>query len=510
MPEIMSGGAVLFDKDGDGDLDAYLIQSGQVEPVTAERQPNRMFENLGGGSFRDITEASGTGDRGYGNGGAAGDFDNDGDLDLYVTNLGPNVLYENRGDIFVDVTKQAGVAGDAWSSSAGFFDFDRDGDLDLFVTQYLNWQASTEIPCRNTQGERDYCSPSNYNSPARDVLYRNEGTRDGASVSFTDVSEEMGLQQKFGTGLGLVIGDFDGNRLLDVFVANDGMQDQLWLRRSAGGFRDDALIAGCAVDREGLEKAGMGVAAEDVDDDGDLDLLIGNLHRESDSFFENEGDGRFLDQTLLAGLGVISKPYTRFGLGLHDFDNDGFLDLFLANGRVMRHSEGLADDPYAEPNLLLRGGKGGVFARVESPVAAGEAAIRTSRAAAFGDIDNDGGIDILIVNRDDRVELLRNIVPQRGHWLLLRLLTADGRDAHHATLRVTLSDRRLTRRVNPVYSYQASNDPRIHLGLGDAEEVTDVEIEWLDGSVERFDPLKADQVIELRQSTGVRRSAPVR
>ncbi|MEM8996572.1 MAG: CRTAC1 family protein, partial [Acidobacteriota bacterium] len=468
---------------------------------------DRLFENLGVDAagdlrFRDVTEASGIHGRGYGHGVAAGDVDNDGDLDLYVANLRANVLYENvGGGRFVDVTAAAGVGGDDWSASAGFFDFDRDGDLDLFVTQYLNWRPETEIECFNARGAGDYCSPNNYNVPARDVLYRNDSTG-GGGIVFRDVSEAVGLDRAFGTGLGVAISDFDADGFLDVFVANDGMANQLWMHRG-GVLRDEALVAGCAVDREGLKKAGMGVSAEDVDGDGDVDVLVGNMHRESDSFFSNEGGARFLDQTLAAGLGAVSRPYTRFGLGLHDFDNDGHLDLFLANGRVTRHSAGLADDPYAEPDVVLSGSAGGVFALATTSTAAPggwEEIPRTGRAAAFGDLDNDGGVDVLVVNRDARAEVLRNTSPDRGHWLILRLVERSGRDAYHAVLRAKVGDVEITRQVNPVHSYQASNDPRIHVGLGEETALSAVEVTWPDGRRERFEDLAADQVVELRQA----------
>ncbi|MEM1181777.1 MAG: CRTAC1 family protein [Acidobacteriota bacterium] len=506
MPEIMGGGAALFDMDNDGDLDVFLVQGGPLDDSPGDSPGDRLFENVGSASgvlqFRDITEASGIHGRGYGHGAAAGDVDNDGDVDLYVTNLGANVLYENLGaGRFKDITDAAGVARDAWSTSAGFVDVDRDGDLDLYVTQYLRWSRETEIPCFNARGARDYCSPNNYNAPARDVLYRNDSTT-GGSVTFSDVSESMGLDRAFGNGLGVAISDFNGDGWLDVFVANDGMDNQLWVHRD-GILRDEALISGCAVDREGVKKAGMGVAAEDVDLDGDIDVLVGNLHRESDSFFSNEGDGRFLDQTLSIGLGVVSRKYTRFGLGLRDFDNDGHLDLFQANGRVTRHSASLADDPYAEPNVVLRGGAGGAFKLVTTST---ERATdgwgdvpRTSRAAAFGDLNSDGGVDVVVVNRDAEIDVLQNVSPDRGRWLLVRLVESSGRDAYHAILRAQVDGRAVTRYVNPVYSYQANHDPRIHIGLGDATQLTDVEVAWPDGSRQSFGDLAADQIVELRR-----------
>ena len=490
MPEIMAGGAALVDLDGDGDLDAYLVQSGG----NGQLPPNRLYRNRGDGTFEEITEGSGAGDRGYGMGVAAGDYDNDGDLDLYVTNVGPNVLLRNDGGgRFTDVTAIAGVGHEGFGSSAAFVDYDHDGDLDLFALNYLAWSVGTELACSNSLGMPDYCSPQNYDAPAFDVLYRNEG--DG---TFTDVTRAAGLEEAIGTGLGVLCGDFDADGWIDLFVANDGMEDHLWINRGDGTFRNEALFAGCAVDESGKTKAGMGVAAADVDDDGDLDLLVGNLADETDSFFRNDG-GYFTDVTAVAGLGVTSRPFTRFGMAWLDFDNDGALDLYQVNGRVMLQADPPGEDPYAEPNLLFRGAAGSRFDEVRPRGGTRLPLVATSRAAAFGDIDGDGGLDVLVVNRDARAHLLRNVVPARGHWIAFRALDEHGRDALGATITLRAGDRTIRRDVRSAYSYLAANDPRVHVGLGPHETVTDVQVQWVDGTRESFGTFDAGAVVTLRR-----------
>jgi hypothetical protein len=496
LPEIMGGGAALFDMDADGDLDLYVVQAGNLADGS-ERPGNRLFRNRGDGVFEDVTSGSGADLRAYGMGVAAGDYDNDGDIDLYVTNLGPNALLRNEtGGRFTNVTASAGVGDPAWSMSAAFFDFDIDGDLDLFVTNYINWSPASERNCYSVSGARDYCSPMVYASPTRDTLYRNNG--DG---TFADISGKTGLGAAFGNGLGIVTGDFDRNGRPDVFVANDAMMNQLWLNHGNGQLEDAALIRGVALDGDGVAKAGMGVHAIDHDDDGDLDLLVVNLDGQSDSFYRNEGSF-FTDDTAVVGLRVGSRRFTRFGTALLDFNNDGLLDLYQANGRVGLQSERFSDDPYAEPNLLFRGTAAGRFEEVNPRGGTATPLIATSRGAAFGDLDNDGGIDIVVINRDAPAYILRNRAPVRGHWALVRVIDEHGRDAIGATVRATIGRRVVTRDVSPAFSYLSANDPRIHFGLGAERRLGDVVVKWLDGREESFGDIDADRVIGLRRGTG--------
>ena len=500
MPEIMGGGAALFDMDGDGDLDAYLVQSGSLVDPPGLRPANQLFENLGDGTFQDVTPGSGADDHGYGMGIATADYDNDGDVDLYVTNVGQNILLANDGHgRFTDVTAAAGVGHPGWGASSAFLDYDNDGDLDLFITNYLNWSEASEIYCYNdVTGTPDYCSPQAYRSPAVDVLYRNEG--DGR---FTDVSEASGIAQGVGTGLGVVCGDFNDDGWTDIFVANDGMRDQLWVNQGDATFVDRALLAGCALDQEGKPKAGMGVTASDIDDDGDLDLLVCNLDKQSDSFFINQG-GYFTDATALSGLAAVNRIFTRFGMAWLDLDNDGRLDLYQANGRVRRHPRHyLPADPFAEPNLLLRGTAPGRFQEQLPRGGTADLLLAASRAAAFGDVDNDGRIDILVVNRDERAHLLANRTTGGGHWIMFRVVEEHGRDAIGATVRLRVADRTITRDVRTAYSYLAANDPRVHVGLGEHARVEDVTVRWVDGTRERFGGFDADGIVTLRRGEGL-------
>jgi len=397
FPEIMGGGVALVDVEGDGDLDLYLVQSGTLDGARTSAPGNALYRNDGAARFTDASAASGADDRGYGMGVAVGDADQDGDPDLYVTNVGPNVLLANDGmGRFADVTAAAGVGEPGWSTSAAFLDADGDGDLDLFACNYVAWSPEREIGCTTPAGRPDYCSPNSYAAPLADTLYRNDG-----AGRFTDVSAEAGLTARRGNGLGVVAGDFDSDGRIDVFVANDQMQNHLWHNEGGLRFVESAARSGCAMDKDGIPKAGMGAVAEDLDDDGDLDLLVVNLRAQADSFYRNQGI-YFDDDTARVGLGNAGRSLTRFGVGCADFDADGWLDLYEASGRVALSSEveARSGDPYAEPNLLLAGRAGGTFARLEPEGGVGAPLVHTSRGAAFGDLDGDGGIDVVVVNRD--------------------------------------------------------------------------------------------------------------
>jgi len=499
FPEIMGGGAALADLDGDGDLDAYLVQSGSVRLREALRPPNRLFRNLGAGRFEDATEGSGADDRGYGMGVATGDADGDGDVDLYVTNVGPNRLLANDGSArFADATTAAGVGDPLWSVSAAFFDAEADGDLDLFVTNYVLWSLADELDCDMPPLGRDYCSPRTYRAPAPDSLFLNEG-----AGRFRDASESAGLRTAFGNGLGLLAADFDADGRCDVFVANDATLNQLWINRGEGHFVDEALERGCATGDDGAPKAGMGVAAADLDADGDEDLLVVNLAGQTDSYFRNDG-AFFSDRTSRFGSSRASLGYTRFGVGFADFDLDGRLDVFAANGRVVRATDPLVDDPYAEPNLLFRGREDGTLEERLPRGGTAELLVETSRGAAFGDVDGDGGVDVLVVNRDGPARLLRNVVAAGAGWIRLRAVDDRGLDILGARIELTVGARRVLGTVRSASSYASASDPALHVGLGAETGVRDVVVTWPDGTAERFGDLEGGRTVELRRGTGAR------
>jgi len=500
LPEIMGGGAALFDMDGDGDLDLFMVQSGDMSAPRGTPAGHRLYENRGDGSYADVSDTHGVAAiPGYGMGVATGDVDNDGDMDVLVTGLGSTVLLQNDGrGHFRDVTTQARVAVTGWSTSATFADIDADGHLDLFVTRYLDWSLDRERECFSLTGRVDYCSPKNYDAPTADVLFRNNG-----NGTFTDISRDAGLGAAIGNGLGVIADDVNGDGRVDLFVANDGTPNHLWINLGNRRFAESAMMSGVAIDQDGAPKAGMGVHAADVDEDGDNDLIVMNLDTESDSFFRNEGRF-FVDATTGAGLRVASRRFTRFGVALLDFDNDGRLDLYEANGRVGLQAETFAPDPYAEPNLLFRGGPGGRFEEVQPRGGTVQPHIATSRAAAFGDIDNDGGLDIVVANRDGAPHLLRNVVRSRGHWLQMRVLDRSGRDALGASVWIEAGGKTRRRDVRTGYSYLAANDPRVHVGLGETRQVISVTVRWSDGEQERFGPFDADRSVELRRGRGER------
>ena len=495
----MGGGVALADIDNDGDLDAYLVQGGKL--VAEGGHGNKLFINRGDGYFEESSDSGDAMDTGYGMGVAAGDYDNDGDIDLYVTNYGPNVLLKNKGNgEFEDVSDVARVADEGWGTGAAFLDLDSDGDLDLFVVNYVNWSVSIEQDCFSTAtgwSLADYCWPTAYNAPARDRLYRNNG--DG---TFTDVSDQAGLDVAFGNGLGVVGLDADNDGRTDVFVANDMGENQLWLNRGDLRFDDEALLLGCAVDEHGVPKSGMGVAAVDYDNDGDTDLLVVNLATQTDSFFRNNGTF-FEDATVSVGLAAATKRYTRFGVALVDFNNDTRLDLYEANGAIGFSRETLNDRLYAEPDLLLRGLPDSRFKEVQLQGGTQTPLVYTSRGMAVGDVDNDGGLDLLIVNRDGPANLLMNQVSNQGNWIRFRVLDRHNRDAYAATVSADVGPMRVSRDVQAAGSYLASNDPRVHMGLGEETSVRNVSVRWTDGSREHFGDIDAGTTAVLRLGEGL-------
>ena len=499
LPEIVGGGAALVDVDGDGDLDAYLVQAGwRLDGSDADAPSDTLFVNRGDGRFEPRPQA----ERGYGMGVAAGDYDGDGDIDLYVTNVGANALLSNDGSgHFEDVAGVAGVDDPGWGTAAAFLDLDADGDLDLFLVNYIDWSLAIEKDC-HSRGSPTYCAPTTYAAPAMDRLFRNDG--DG---TFTDVSVSAGLAQGRGNGLGLGAADFNDDGLVDLFVANDKTVNRLWLNKGGLRFEDAAAAWGCAVDDHGGAKAGMGVAVADMDDDGDADVLVVNLEGETDSYHRNDG-GYFTDRTAQAGLTVHGRRHTRFGVIAQDFDNDGWLDIYQANGKVDGDLNA-ATDPFAEPNLLYRGrarDSGIRFSPARPRAGTTAPLIHTSRAAAVGDVDNDGRLDILVVNRDSPAYLLMNRTAA-GNWTRFRLLDSQGADVPGAVVLAMVGSRRIRRDAAPSSSYLAAHDPRVQIGLGEFRFARDVAVRWPGGTVERFGDFAAGTSAVLARGKGAAANA---
>ena len=495
LHEIMGSGAALFDYDSDGDLDVYLVDG-------SPSGSNRLFRNqlIEGGRLRftDVTDRAGVGHRGWDMGAAIGDYDNDGRLDLYVTGFGPNVLYHNNGDgTFSDVTGAAGVDDPRWSTSAAFVDYDRDGDLDLFVATYVDFTWKGNKTCNDPGGARDYCSPAHYKPlPAR--LFRNEGNR-----RFVDVTATSGIGSAAGAGLGVACADFDGDGWIDIYVANDGTPNHLWLNNRDGTFSERGLTSGTAYSIDGLARAGMGIAAGDFDNDGDEDLFVTNLTREMNTLYLNGGRGLFLDATARFRLGAVSLPFTGFGTGWFDYDNDGLLDLFIANGAVsIVDALRGTPHPYHQKNLCLRN-EGTAFRDVSREAGPALELSEVSRGAAFGDIDNDGDVDVVVTNNNGPVRLLVNQAGSVNHWLSLRLKGRGNRSALGATIALLRPDRPpLWRRAHTDGSYLSASDSRVDFGLGTASAADAVVVRWPNGVSEMWRPPGVDRELTLEEGRG--------
>ena len=487
LPEIMGGGVALFDAEQDGDLDVYFVQSGSLDE-SSEEHANALFVNDGFGQFERLDAGDASQNHGYGMGVAVGDINDDALPDLFITQLGRNVLLLNEGgNQFSDITESAGFVSEDWSTATAFADFDLDGDLDLWVVNYIEWSEAMEPECYQLMlGSRDYCSPSHYNAPAQDRVFRNEG-----NGRFVDVTRSAGVHGAKGNGLGIVTADFNDDGLMDVFVANDTSPNNLWLNRGEFRFVDEAAVWNCAVDQHGVARAGMGIVATDIDDDRDQDVMIVHITTEPDYVFRNEGE-YFVDVTAEVGLSIHTQRYTRFGLIVDDLDNDGWLDVFEANGAVTRSSRPHRGDRFAEPNSLYKGKPDGRFHLLEHTDV-----INTSRGAAVGDIDNDGRLDIVMVDRDEPAKLLVNQSEALGQWLVLDIRDIHGRLALGATVSLDIGDRTLTRVVQRASSYLSSRDPKLHFGLGDNDGASNIRIRWLSGTEQRIEWLDAGQIASI-------------
>ena len=500
LPEIMGSGVALFDFDNDGDLDVFLVQGSTLEegqdptktlfPWRGNDSPRgRLFRNdlksqqL---AFTDVTEKSRITANGYGMGAAVGDINNDGWPDLYLTNLGSNQMFLNKGDgTFVEVTNESGTDDNRWSTSAAFFDYDRDGWLDLIVLNYADFSTNNNPTCYANTTARDYCTPRVFRAPGN-RLFRNKG--DG---KFVDVTAASGINAELGHGLGVVSADFNDDGWADIFVANDGDPNQLWVNQKDGTFKNEALLAGAAVNRDGKAEAGMGVDSGDFDGNGTDDIFITHLMDETNTLFTNLGNAVFEDRTREVGLGMPGRRFTGFGTLFFDYDNDSWLDLLVVNGAVQLLPELMRkQDPFplGQPKQLFRNNGNGRFVEILDQAGPNFSLIEVSRGAAFGDIDNDGDTDVVVTNNNGPVRLLLNTIGNRNQWFGLRVVSQDrGRDMPGTKVEIVLSTKRvLRRRARTDGSYLSANDPRVLVGLGNDAHIDTVRLRWPDGRVSEW------------------------
>jgi hypothetical protein len=532
-PEVMPPGVALLDFDNDSDLDVFVIQgemfSGKIidAALSPPKSPlsSRLFRNDAGPPLRftDVTETARIDVRGYGMGATTGDYNNDGCVDLYVTKLGSNQLLRNNCDgTFTDATAVSRTADPGWSVSAAFVDIDRDGWLDLFVGQYVNYSPAGNVVCYSLSGQRDYCPPSAYRArPSH--LFRNN--RDG---TFSDITAAVGMATEFGPALGVSTADFNRDGWIDIYVANDGAPNQLWINQRNGTFKNTALLAGAAVSAEGRFKASMGVDAGDFDGDGDEDLFVGELTGEGADLYVNDGSGVFVESSAPAGIRLRTLPFTAFGLAWLDADNDGRLDLAIANGAVTHTAEALAANErfrLQQRRQLFRNLGGGRFEEITGHAGGAFSTEDVGRGAAFGDLDNDGDTDIVVANDNGPVRVLINEIGSRANWIGLRLVTGKasraeaagergrslaeaagegGRDALGARVGVVPeSGATLWRRARADGSYASANDPRVLIGLGSTvAPAVRLRVVWPSGRTEEWPDVPTRQYSTLSEGAG--------
>jgi len=498
--ETVTAGVAVFDYDGDGDPDIYFLNGAPLDgPKGGDPPRNRLYRNAGNFKFTDVTERAGVGDTGYGLGVCVGDYDNDGDLDLYVSNYGPNVLYRNNGDgTFTDVTKQAGVAvGDHVGAGANFLDADGDGLLDLFVAAYVKFEPKLHV-VHTLAGHPTYSGPRDY-PPSPNLLFRNNG--DG---TFTDVSKESGIAAHAGKGMGTVCLDYDGDGDTDIVVANDEWANFLFRNDGKGKFAEVGLASGISYDVAGEAQSSMGVCAGDYDNDGWLDLEATSYQNEVATLYRNTGDGFFEDVTRETGAGAETLPNVTWGNGFADFDNDGDRDLFIARGHINDNVEKFDDTTsYHATNVLLMNMGDGRFVSISDRAGDGLRVRLSSRGAAFEDFNGDGRTDVVILNSRREPTVLRNDTDNGHHWLIVRLRgVKSNRDGIGAQVRVFAGDLVQTEEVHSGQGYQSHFGLRPHFGLGKRDRIDRIEVRWVGGRVDVLEDVRVDQVLTITEGSG--------
>jgi hypothetical protein len=502
--ETMTGGVAVFDYNNDGLLDIFFT-NGAAIPSLEKSDPsysNRLFRNNGNGTFTDVTEKAGLQGIGYSMGVAAGDYDNDGFVDLYVTGVNHNQLLHNNGDgTFTDVTEKAGVGGmvpnlgKAWSVAAGWFDYNNDGLLDLFVVNYLNYNIKTATHCVQ-QGLPAYCSPVDFLGTPN-ILYRNNG--DG---TFTDVSEQSHISKYVGKGMGLAFADYDNDGFTDIFVSNDTFENYLLHNNGDGTFTNVAMLAGVAYNAFGNAIAGMGADFRDIDNDGRPDIFETAMFREGFPLYRNSGDGQFQDVTATAGLSILTSRSTAWGVGVFDFDNDGNKDLFTANSDILDNAMELAHRPFALPNRVFRNKGSLAFEDLSSKAGTSFSVAAPHRGAGFGDLNNDGKIDAVVTVLNGPPEIWMNRSSSGHHWIILKLVgVRSNRDGLGTQVKVTTPLGTQYNHATTALSYNSSSDKRVHFGLGSASVVDTIELTWPSGIKQVLKNVKADQILTVTEST---------
>ncbi len=498
--ETVGSGAAFFDYDGDGWIDIYFVNSAALPGFRSHQSPtNRLYRNNGDGTFTDVTEQAGVGDTGYGGGCAVGDYDNDGNLDLYVTNFGANVLYRNNGDsTFTDVTQHAGVGDSRWSLGCAFADYDNDGFVDLYVTNYIDFHFETHTNCTQ-KGVAAYCPPESFEG-APDILYRNNG--DG---TFTDVTRIAGVYNEGGKGMGVVFGDYDNDGDADCYVGNDAGENFLYQNRGDGTFTNVGWMAGVEADENGNVQGTMGVDFGDYDNDGLLDLIAINYQQQPNALYRNDNANFFTDVSFVAGM-ADSVPYVGWGVDFFDADNDGDKDLLIANGHLQDTIEQYDDTTtYPQHNHLLINNGHGHFVNQSVKAGNGLQSRKVSRGLATGDYDNDGDLDVLICNANDTPQLFRNDSEIQGNWILIHTIGTRSNRAGIGT-RVKIQTDTLIQidEVRGGSGYLSQNDLRLHFGIGTHKHIDRIEARWPSGIVDIIRDVAPNQIITITEGAHVR------